>query len=168
MFSTLQFHWYNLQDRERRFFLIGAVIVGVVLSYFFIWSPLSNAVLKQKNQVISTINVLHYLKNTQLRIQALKQNGILIRITPQHDLLTLIEQTALQQKLSPYLKKVEQPQFNQVILTFEQVPFDQLMQWIQMLVLQQGVRVVSFSAKRSSITGVADVTIVEFEYISTQ
>ena len=158
--TILKSWWENLQDRERKILSISGTILSILFIYFAIWSPLSNAVSDRKHQVIAQTDLLHYLQKASTHIQALKASGIQVFSDENVNLLTLTEQSLTANALTLFLKQVQQPQNNQVSLTFEKVPFDKLMQWTQTLAMMHGVSIVSLSATRLSITGTADVKMV--------
>ncbi len=153
--------WEGLLDRERQMVSIGAAIVGVLMIYALIWSPLSDAVADRKTQVESQQHLLIYLQQASAKITRLKASGISVDATVDNaGLLALVEQTLGSQQLNSYLKQVQQPQQNQITLTFEKVPFDKLMQWLQMLSTSHGIHVQNLSATRLVVIGTADVQMV--------
>lgn len=158
---TIRAWWESLQDRERQMLSIGVIIVGVLMIYGLIWSPLSDAVLDRKTQVESQQQLLIYLQQASAKIERLKALGIAVDASVDNTgLLTLVEQTLGSQQLNSYLKQVQQPQQNQIALTFEKVPFDKLMQWLQILSTTRGIHVQNLSATRLMVIGTADVQMV--------
>lgn len=151
--------WENLSDRERQLMLIGGIVVGVLFIYMAIWRPLSDVVADRKLQVTTHRQLLHYLQHASQTISQLKTEGIVVDAKGSVDLLSLAEKTLSQQALSTYLKQVQQPQQNQIVLTFEDVPFDQLMQWLQMMTTKHGVAVKQFTATRLPMIGTANVQV---------
>ena len=149
--------WGNLLDRERQVLTIAGVFVGVLFIYSVTWSPLSDAVQDRKIEVTTQQQLLRYLQHASSTIAQLKAEGIQVSTASNADLLSLAEQTLSQQALSSYLKQVQQPQQNQIVLTFENVPLDKLMQWVQMLATTHGVRVTQLSADRLPVIGTANV-----------
>ncbi len=153
--------WEGLQDRERQMISIGAAMVGVLMIYALIWSPLSDAVVDRKTQVESQQQLLIYLQHASTKISRLKASGITVDTAVDNTgLLALVEQTLGSQQLNSYLKEVKQPQQNQIALTFEKVPFDKLMQWLQVLSTTHGVYVQNLFATRLMVIGTADVKMV--------
>ncbi|EKD91995.1 MAG: hypothetical protein ACD_29C00258G0002 [uncultured bacterium] len=73
--------------------------------------------------------------------------------------MTTIESTLATQQLSSFLNQVQQPQDNQAELTFENVPFDKLMQWLQTIWAANSISVVAFSATPQTVVGIGDVTM---------
>ncbi|OGT43510.1 MAG: hypothetical protein A3F13_00205 [Gammaproteobacteria bacterium RIFCSPHIGHO2_12_FULL_40_19] len=152
--------WENLLDRERQMLTVGGILGGILFVYAAIWTPLSDAVEDRKMAVVTQHQLLHDLKNTSAKIQQLKAEGVHADISDNIDLLSMAEQTLSQEALSTYLKQVKQPDKNQVALTFENIPFDKLMQWLQTLTTSYGVHVLQLNATRLPVIGVANVTIV--------
>src|SRR3990167_1014199 len=149
--------WGGLLDRERQMLMIGGIAVGIFLIYAAIWSQLSDAVQDRKTEVVTQRKLLHYLQNASSTITELKTEGIQVSAASNADLLSLAEQTLSQQDLSNFLKQVQQPKQNQIALTFQSVPFDKLMQWLQTLATQHGVRVTQLSAQGLVMLGRANV-----------
>lgn len=150
--------WENLLDRERRMLTIGIIVLSILIIYALIWSPLSGAVTDYKTQIESQRTLLIYLKKAQAKITEMKAQGIQPAATSDN-VLSLVEQTLSQQALSVYLKQVQQPKPNQVALSFEKVPFDKLMSWLQMMIMQHGAAVLKMQAMRLPVIGSATVTI---------
>ena len=153
--------WDTLQERERQMLSIGGVIGGILFVYAVLWSPLSNAVDDQKIQVQSQQQLLQYIHRAQVTISQYKAMGITIENASNSDgLLSLVEQTAAAAQLSDALKQVQQTANNQLTLTFENVSFDLLMQWLQTLSTTHGVSVSEISATRLPTSGVANVKMI--------
>lgn len=157
--DTMQTWWDGLATRERRVVIIGGALVGFFLVYAVIWSPLTNAVQDRKTHMQAQQQVLSELQNTLTRVQQLKDEGVTLRTSDGTSLLTLLEQTLSTQNLLPFLTQVQTQKENQVSLTFQSVPFDSLMKWIENRYRQEGVRVSQFSANRLSVIGKADVRL---------
>ena len=151
--------WENLLDRERQMLTVGGILGGILFVYAAIWTPLSDAVEDRKMAVVTQHQLLHDLKNTSAKIQQLKAEGVHADISDNIDLLSMAEQTLSQEALSTYLKQVKQPDKNQVALTFENIPFDKLMQWLQTIWAANSISVVAFSATPQTVVGIGDVTM---------
>lgn len=151
----------NLSDHERRMVTIAGIIVAVLLSYLLLWIPLTNAVTDYQHQVTTQQQLLSFLNNAVQKITLLKSQGVEISSSNENssDLLTLTEKTLSSQSLSTYLKQVQEPSQDRIMLTFQDVPLDKLLLWLSQLNKMTSVDVLSFSATRGSQTGVANVTI---------
>lgn|SRR3990167_4930716 len=153
--------WFGLSDRERRLLTIGGIFLGLFLFYVLVWSPLSSLVSTYHTRVTTEQSLLLYLQSAQEKIRDYEARGIHVSDVGQKDLLTTIEQSAAQHQLSAFLKQVEQPESHHIQLTFEKVPFDQCMEWLQELSMNSGIRVVTLSADRlTTPIGTANLKIM--------
>ncbi|EKD77956.1 MAG: hypothetical protein ACD_42C00104G0002 [uncultured bacterium] len=152
-------HWDNLSERERRVLSIGGVLVFIFLVYALLWSPLSDAVSDYHHRVVEQRQLLQFLKNAQQKIQLFEKQGVVVGSGNDSDLLTLTEKTLSSQHLSMYLKQVQEPKQKKITLTFEKVPFDALMQWLNQLIKLRNVDVTQFSAEKLPDVGTANVTM---------
>ncbi|WP_157843686.1 type II secretion system protein GspM [Candidatus Coxiella mudrowiae] len=65
--------------------------------------------------------------------------------------MVITERTTLtEQKLSAYLQEVQKLESNKVTLTFHQVPFDDWMDWVQLLSKQYEINVEQLKAQRTN------------------
>jgi general secretion pathway protein M len=158
--QTIKNWWENLLDRERQMLTVGGIVVGILVIYAAIWTPLSNAVQDRKMAVMTQQRLLNYLQKSSATIQQLKAEGVQASVSDNVDLLSLTEQSLSQEGLSSYLKQVQQPEKNHVALTFEKVPFDKLMQWLQEMTTSHGVSVTQLNASRLPEIGTANVTLI--------
>ena len=158
--NNIKTWWFNLAERERKMLSVGGVVVGVLLFYTIIWGPSFSVVSMYETRVNTQRSLLQYLQAAKMQIQQYQTQGIQVVSTSHGNLLTTVEQSATQHHLTTFLKQVEQAQANHVTATFEKVPFDQCMEWLQELSMISGVRVISLSATRlSTPTGTADLTV---------
>ncbi|MDP1573984.1 MAG: type II secretion system protein M [Coxiellaceae bacterium] len=162
MFNNLKLWWFMLADRERTMLTIGGIFVALFVIYSAVWSPLSNTVSDYKLQVKTQRDLLTYLQEASNTISDLRAEGVQVSATPSspENLLSLTERSLTQHQLSAYLKQVQQPKSDQVLLVFESAPLDQLMQWLQQLITTQNVKIVSVTADRLPVAGSANVKMV--------
>lgn len=150
--------WDNQSERDRRIAFVGGIVIVILVVYVVLWNPISTAASSNKKAVRVQQSLLQYLHTTGKHIRQLRAEGMIVASATPVNLLTLIEQTLAAQKLSIYLKQVQQLKPTQIALTFEKVPFDQLMQWLQALSIAKNVSVTQFSATRAAV-GIANVTM---------
>lgn len=160
MMNQLKSWLFTLSDRERYFLMAGSVVVSILFFYVVLWCPLSNSVADNKKQFRLQKQRLIYLQTALQNIQMRKAAGIQITDTSSFDLLALVEQTITQEQLSAFVKQVQQPQPKEMLVTFEQVSFQRLMRWLQVLATTYGVCIKRFSAERLPISGTVNATVV--------
>lgn len=156
---NIKLWWENLSERDRTVLMIGGIISAILSITLFIWNPLVNMVENQKSNIVKQQHLLQYLQQSAETMQMLQTGGAHVAQPSTEALLTLVETSLSAQQLSGFLQQVQQPQDNQAALTFEKVPLDKLMQWLQTLWSIHGISVSEFSANRLSVIGTADVTM---------
>jgi general secretion pathway protein M len=160
MLNQFKLWWSGLQDRERWVLMIGGFFLTMFVLYSAIVGPLLSTVSDYRRQVTNARTLLAFMQKTSEKIMTLQAQGIHISTAPvSSNLLTLVEQSATQHQLSVYLKEVKQVDHTQVSLTFEKVPFDACMRWLQLLLTNDGVKMVSFTATRLPTLGTAQVQV---------
>ena len=155
----MQQWWQTLSERERRMVGLGGAAAFLLLIYALIWSPLTDSVRQMKSRVIFQQRTDRWMQHATRQIDQLKQAGF--SDTSHHDeaILVLVERALAKQKLSAYLQHVQQPQGNQLVLTFHKAPFDRLMNCLQVLAQQVNIEVLQFNAKKSKVMGTVDAQV---------
>jgi general secretion pathway protein M len=151
--------WQSLSSTERRVLGIGGVIAFLLLGYALIWSPLARSVSTVRSRTYVQQKLLQWMQHAHKRIQQLKNEGFSAKQNSDQAILVLAEKTLTQRKLSRYLQQVQQPEANELTLKFHKIPFDQLMNWLQMLTHQDSIKVQKFSANKTSPVGTVNTQI---------
>ncbi len=127
------------------------LFIAIILLFFsfYLASSARNTVIAQRQS----------LSDFQYTNQCIPSNN-------QTDLLVLIEQSAQQAGLSLFITQVQQTQAHAVLLSFNAVPFDQLIAWLQKLTIKDNIRIEKLSAIKSNTVGVvkADVFLSRNNY----
>ena len=152
--------WRIFSDREKSIAIIGSTTIVILFVYFVLWCPLSDLVAQDKAEFQSQKKLLIYFQTASHKIQLIRASGIQVGNHKDDNLLALVEKTLSQEKLSLYLKQVQQPHQNTITLTFNNVPFQPLMRWLQKLITTEGVHIQQFKAYRLSTPGAVNATIV--------
>lgn len=161
-------HWWNsLSNRERRTVSVGGIVIIGLLSYVFVWSPISTATYRLHHQIFSQKNLYRWMWRANQHIQALTSAGISKNsadISKVHDqtkvTLGSVERTLTNQGISLYVQHVQQQHTGQLVLNFHAVPFDKLMTWLQILVQQYDVSVEQFKASKTRLVGTVDANLM--------
>ena len=155
----IQQWWQGLSERERRIVSVGGIAAVILLVYWLIWSPLTENVNQMKSQVIFQQNTYRWMQRATQQIGQLKQAGFSDAHHHDEAILVLVERALAQQKLSLYLRHVQQPQGNQLVLTFHKVPFDRLMSCLQTLAQEVNIEVLQFNASKTKVIGAVDAQV---------
>lgn len=76
------------------------------------------------------------------------------------DLMTTVERTLAQEKLTPFLRQVTQPISNEVSITFGDVPFDQAVGWLQRFTQRYSVKTLRFRSIRGKLLGITNTEVI--------
>lgn len=76
------------------------------------------------------------------------------------DLMATVERSLTQEKLTPFLKQMTQPTSNQISIAFGDVPFDQVIGWLQRFIQRYAVKTLRFRSIRGKLLGIANTEVV--------
>lgn len=155
--------WQQRSPRERRLISLGGLVVGILIFYLLIWSPLESAVTQQHQLQQTTQQLYAWMQEKSVLIARLKQATGGVRGRPT-SLLLVTERSLAQAKLASYIKKVEQPDQTSLALQLDAIPFDGFISWLQRLDSQYAISIKSVKVKRTAVTGVVDIELT----LSTQ
>lgn len=125
--NKLKVYYASLNEREQRLVLISAVLVVIALFYWVIWSPLSQGVTKGQANLDSQQELLVWVQqnaNRALQLQgsakpSSKFNGSLAQE---------VNQSA--GRLNIAIARM-QPQGDELQVWIDQVPFNDVLSWLQ-------------------------------------
>jgi type II secretory pathway component PulM len=122
--------WLQREKREQTTLLSGALLMAMILLYG-LWQPLA----QQQKQLQLHVNAQHSLlqwmqqaaqQARALQTQALPQNSAV-------SLLTLLDESLLNQPLQQVDKHIMPKNEQQVVIEFAEVDFAALLQWLVLL-----------------------------------
>jgi len=143
----------NLAPRERLMVMAAASLVGLLLAYALVWSPLRSGYLEMQDTVDGQRDTAAWMQDSARLLAQLKRNGVgAAQGLGGQSLLSLADSTARSGGLAGALKRVEPDGSDSVKVWLEGAPFDQLIQWLGSLAERYGVSVDTVSMER-----VADV-----------
>jgi len=152
--------WQSLSDRERNVLSVCGLVAVLLLGYMLIWNPLAGSVSALRSQTYAQRQLLQWMQYAQKRIQQLQSEGFLGKKNSDQAILVLAEKTLTRHKLSRYLRQVQQPQANQLALKFHKIPFDQLLNWLQILTHQNSIEIQKFTANKTNPIGTVNAMIM--------
>lgn len=149
--------WRNLAERERRLLAGGALAALLMLGYGFVWAPLHDARDDWRRRAEAADASLQWMRAA---VDRLAQQPL--RSAPVADgrsLLARVDEGARQAGLGAVLLRVEPLAAGRVRAHFQAAPFDQLMDWLQPLGREHGVRVEELSVQRAAGVGLVDARL---------
>ena len=107
-------YWENLAARERTLLLIGSLFLVATLSYAFLWDPWNTNLQRLKTQVPEKQNTLAWVQSQTRLVKSLQRKQKRKTNKPNVPLLTVIEKTAVQTKIKPFIKRIQPGKEKQV------------------------------------------------------
>ncbi len=140
--------WLSLQPREQQLVKIAGFFLGIGLFYSAIWQPIHQARADSELKAKAAVEQLSWL---QSRLPLLAQDSAAASSGSLND---IVAQTAPQFQI-----KVSrmQPQNEQLQLSLEDVPFEQLLRWLTELQSKHGVQLLQLDIAVSEVPGTVRV-----------
>jgi len=145
--------WFeSLEQRERLFVSLGAVIVTLALLYALIWSPLDQGHRSMQSSVDSWQRSLTELRPLR-GAQAAPANVSLPANTSQQTPVVIVDLTLRARGLDRSLRRSQPTTGNGIRVEFENVAFDDLILWLDDLSSQYAMEVASGSMSTTTQAG---------------
>jgi general secretion pathway protein M len=154
--------WFkSLEEREKTFVSVGAVLVLVSLVYAFIWSPIDKGHQSLVTSVATwerSLAELRPLQGVQGAVGSAAQGQ---QTGTQQTPVVIVDQTLRARGLDRSLKRSQPTTSNGIRVEFENVAFDDLVLWLGDLSRQYAMDVSSgsFSATSQSEVGRINATL---------
>jgi len=154
----LRHYWEQLQVRERRIVLAGAVVLLLMGLYVLVWEPLVDGRARLAREVAEQRALLGWMEQSAREVQALRGSSAPRRNSGQ-SLMAVVDRTARAEGLADVLERVQPDGEKAVRVWLSQAPFDQSLRWLDKLMASQGVRVTGLVVERGDVAGKADLRI---------
>lgn len=147
--------WQQLSEREQRLVLITAGVVFISLLYFGLWEPLQRGIEAGQLRLKAQQQTLQQLQQDAVRVQQLRsrQARHARSGTRKGSLLVVIERSAQQKKMQAALQKVQPEGNDGVRVWLDNVVFDDLVEWLDLLSRQHGLQISDISIERGTKPG---------------
>ena len=154
--ENLRNWWSQLAQREQQLVAAMAVVVGISILYWGIWSPISNAEARALSQRNAQASTLAYVKQTANKIAALKQTSG--RKAVSGSLGSIVTQSAGRFGLT--ITRM-QPQGNKIQVWMDDVPFESLLACLDDLVQQKGLSLDNLDVATADQVGMVQVRRIQ-------
>lgn len=132
-------------------------LLGIAVSFLIYFFDQAH---QARHAVIAGQQLLQDLQQTEKQFAQFRDAGIVVNTSDNNmSLLALVEKSAAQAQLSAFLTQIQQTANNQVTLSFHEVSFDRLMQWLQHLSIANGVKIEKLSAIKAEKEGTVNVQV---------
>lgn len=146
--NKLKAYYAQLSEREQRLVLISSVLLVIALFYWLLWSPLNQSLSKGQLALSSQQELLDWVQKNANRARQLqgsaKQNTKLSGSLAQE-----VNQSA--GRLNILIARM-QPQGDELQVWVDQVPFNDVLSWLQNLE-SKGVRILDIDLAETNAPG---------------
>lgn len=156
--QTVQ-RWQHLSKRERYLIIATGWLFLIVALYQFIWLPLTEAITRYKQDIMTDQEVLSYMQVAAPRILAAKGQTKPSATLNAEMFLPTVENTLKENGMSSVVSELSLTNDNQVSVVFKEVEFDSLMQWLVDLRKQYGIKVQTFTATPAELPGFVQASL---------
>ncbi len=124
--------WFaGLEPRERRLVTGGAIVLLLLLLYVLVWEPVVGAYRDLKADVAEQRQTLAWMQQAAAQIRTLRGSGAgTARGLGGRSLLSVVDQSARQDGLGNYIKRIEPDGSKGVKVWLEGVAFDPMILWL--------------------------------------
>lgn len=156
--SAVKEYFNGLEAREQKLVVIATIVIALVFPYQFIWKPFSESVENTNIRVQS--QKMQYIKMQQQakKIQQLRGAGG-ITAQPGRQFLNNLIQTAARRNGLANSLKIKSDGQNNIRVSLDNVPFDNVMNWLGQLVSKNGVIVSKLNVDRQPSIGRVNVSV---------
>lgn len=148
----------SLDVAERRYVIIGGVVLAVILGYFLGYEPLALQNTKLQSVVERQAEDLRWMQHAR---KSLATQDVAAPVPVSNKpLLVIVDQTIQQAGLKALLKRVQPEGTTKIRVWIEQAPFANLVQWLDDLQRNHGVVVDTAGIEREQNVGTVNAKLV--------
>lgn len=153
--------WINLSLREKQSVLIGSMAAIIFIAYALIWSPLNNKVETLRKQIQNNQKLLLWMQSADKQLQIIEKKSDKTN-TPHTSgsLLSMAQNQINQSPLATQLADLRQIDSDSVQLSFKQVDFDKLIEWLTYAWKDQGLLISQITITASNNPGIVSADFI--------
>lgn len=144
--------WQQLKSSEQRLVAIMSLVVVVFLFYSLVWQPLVNNINSTQQKLVRQQALYTWVQESTQRYQQSKKSGRTTRSNG--SLSSIVNSSAGRNNIS--LARL-QPQGEDLQVWIDEVPFTQLLSWLEYLANNEGLLVKSIDLSKADRNGVVRV-----------
>ena len=152
--------WQQLALREKRMVAGGAIVVAVLLIYFGLWFPLQHTVSSLRQTIVKNQNLLAWMQQADAQMKTIvPTKTVAVTSMSPAALLGWLQNSIQQAGLDHQLTQIKEGSDEAILLQFQAVNFDALINWLAQAQEQQGFRVTQMSAVKTAASGMVNAEI---------
>lgn len=135
-------NWYNgLTQQEKNLLKYGSVIVVIAIIWTYVYKPINRSIVLKNKQIVRLHEQSQQMQASESQLLKQKKDAINFHRDTNKPFITWIDEQLEQKKLSQYVSRSEPKDSKTLILTFENVIFDELIKWLEPLELNYNIRI---------------------------
>lgn len=143
--------WQQLNQREQQLISLMSVIVIIFGVYQFIWQPMNDNIAKTQTKIKRQSTLLTWVVENTQRYTLAKSQGM---SKATDSLSSIVNRTS---KIKGIDINRMQPQGDDLQVWIEEIPFNQLLEWLTMLSQDYGLKVTNIDLTKNEQQGVVQV-----------
>ena len=156
--------WYNnLEPRERRIVVAGAVFVGIMFIYLILIDPFVSKMHKLKTNISSLQETLTWMEGAADEARLLQAEARSMgrtSISQGQSLLGVIDSSSKAARLGSAVKNIKPEGTSKAHVNLENAVFNDLVRWLESLQKNSGIQIVSSVIEKQKEAGKVDARIV--------
>ncbi len=151
--------WSELEAFHKLSISLG-VVVSIFLIYFIvIINPINNKSSELEAKIDSWSSIYVWMQENTPKIKAFQESSKSKGAVGEKKIHTLVSETVNKYRLKDSIKKIDKTGSRAVKVSFNNAPFDTVIQWINFLKKNYSVSTVSAAIKKSNGIGTVDGAI---------
>jgi general secretion pathway protein M len=124
--------WQQLNNREQALVATMSIVVLVFLFYSLVWQPLNTQLIKSTKKLARQQQLLTWVQKNTATFKQIKQQGK----SSGGSLTSIVNRSAKQKSINVTRM---QPQGDDLQVWLDEIPFDQLLLWLEQLANKHGL-----------------------------
>ncbi len=150
--SSIKLWWQQLNPREQGLVQVMGSAIAVFVLYSVVWQPLASNINKTQQKIARQQTLLTWVKESTQRYQQAKRSGSAGRSSG--SLSSIVNRSAGRNNIS--IARL-QPQGDDLQVWIDEVPFSQLLNWLEFLANNEGLLVKNIDLSKADQKGVVKV-----------
>ena len=150
--------FFRISDRDKRFLIVGSVLLTFVLGYFLLYEPLLHDNKRLHAALARQDADLAWMQEASRRLG--NRPVVHTAADAGEPLLVIADRTIQAAGLKQQLKRIQPDGDDRIRLWIEQASFGALIKWLDTMQRQYGVRVDAATVDRQQATGVVNAKLV--------
>jgi len=158
-FNQLRAKYYSMPERDRISIVILILFILAVAFYYLAWRPINQNLESAKERYHKNASTLEWVKSNETAAKkAMSGSTNSATGLGGQSLLTVVNQTASRNRLR--VKRVEPKGEDSLRVWFDEVPFNDVMGWLNELSLRYGLSAASVNIEHKRDAGMVNVSLI--------